>query len=251
MNSSGLVSRDRTLRIISLRFVGENTSMLIVLDLASLSRIECVHGKARCSPFEREKRAGWRSAFLKLDLPDFIQARGLISIGEGGEQVYVEQYRRRVEERILKIVENHSTMAVIRSGGDPTDLQLIELERALQRELGGDGIELTTDKISRAYGLKVDSFLGFLRHVLDLDALPDYSVVVERSFARHIAAHQYSADQIRFLRAVQEVFLYKRQLELQDFYESPLTNFGRNAVDRLFTPAQVQEIIGLANQMAA
>jgi type I restriction enzyme R subunit len=191
------------------------------------------------------------SAFLKLDLPDFIQTRGLISIGEGGEQVYVEQYRRRVEERILKIVENHSTMAVIRSGGDPTDLQLIELERTLQRELGGDGIELTTDKIRRAYGLKVDSFLGFLRHVLDLDALPDYSVVVERSFARHIAAHQYSADQIRFLRAVEEVFLRRRQLELQDFYQSPLTNFGRNAVDRLFTPAQVQEIIGLANQMAA
>jgi type I restriction enzyme R subunit len=148
------------------------------------------------------------SAFLKLDLPDFIHTRGLISIGEGGEQVYVEQYRRRVEERILKIVENHSTMAVIRCGGDPTDLELIELERTLQRELGGDGIELTADKIRRAYGLKVDSFLGFLRHVLDLDALPDYSVVVERSFSRHIAAHQYSADQIRFLRAVQEVFLY-------------------------------------------
>ena len=142
-------------------------------------------------------------------------------------------------------------MAVIRSVGDPTDAQLTELERTLHQELGADGIELTTEKIRRAYGLKVDSFLGFLRHVLDLDALPDHSVVVERSFARHIAAHQYSADQIRFLRAVQEVFLYKRQLELHDFYESPLTDLGRNAVDRLFTPAQVQEIIDLADQMAA
>src|ERR1700693_1747433 len=50
------------------------------------------------------------SAFLKLDLPDFIQTRGLISIGESGEQIYVEQYRSRVEARILKIVENHSTI---------------------------------------------------------------------------------------------------------------------------------------------
>jgi len=58
----------------------------------------------------------------------------------------------------------------------------------------------------------VDSFLAFARQVLELDALPDYHDVVQRQFEGYITQHQYNADQIRFLRAVQSVFLEKRKL---------------------------------------
>lgn len=97
----------------------------------------------------------------------------------------------------------------------------------------------------------MDNFLAFIRHLLTLDALPDYSQVVERSFVRHIAAHQYGADQIRFLRAVQEVFLKKRQLAEADLYEAPLTIFGRNAVEKYFTPAEIRELLQLTEKLAA
>ena len=40
------------------------------------------------------------SAFLKLDLPDFIAASGYITLSEGGERIYVKEYRERVEKRI-------------------------------------------------------------------------------------------------------------------------------------------------------
>ena len=90
-----------------------------------------------------------------------------------------------------------------------------------------------------------------VRHLLTLDALPDYHQVVERSFARHITAHHYNADQIRFLRAVQDVFLKNRQLAEADLYEAPLTVFGRNAVEKYFTPGEIKELLKMTEAIAA
>lgn len=191
------------------------------------------------------------SAFLKIDLPDFIETRGYISVGEGGQQIHVEEYRRRVDNRIMQIVESHPALASIRDGREVTDEQLVDLERTLHRELGEGDLRLTPKLIRIAYGLKTDNFLGFLRHVLTLDAIPDYTQVVQRAFEHHIAAHRYNADQIRFLRAVQELFLKQRRLAEADLYEPPLTVFGRNAVDRFFSPPEVREILNLTDRLAA
>jgi type I restriction enzyme R subunit len=200
---------------------------------------------------EMKNRRNRPSAFLKIDLPDFIETRGYISLGEGGKQIYIEEYKKRIESRILAIVENHPTLEAIRLGREVTDEQLVDLERTLQRELSGGELQLNSANIRKAYGLKVDNFLAFIRHLLTLDALPDYTQVVARSFARHIAAHHYNADQIRFLRSVQEIFLKKRKLAEADLYEAPLTIFGRNAVDRFFTPAEIRELLQMTESLAA
>ena len=200
---------------------------------------------------EMRNRRNRPSAFLKIDLPDFIETRGYISLGEGGQQIYVEEYKKRIESRILAIVENHPTLAAIRQGREVTDEQLVDLERTLHRELGGGEFQLNSANIRKAYGLKVDNFLAFIRHLLTLDALPDYTQVVERSFARHITTHHYNADQIRFLRSVQEIFLKQRKLAEADLYEAPLTVFGRNAVEKFFTPAEIRELLHLTDTLAA
>lgn len=219
-------------------------------DLATATPSQLTQLIADLAP-EMKNRRNRPSAFLKIDLPDFIDARGYISFGEGGQQIYVEEYRRRVEERILAIVATHPTLEAIRQGADVTDEQLVDLERTLQRELGGGEIQLTPANIRKAYGLKTDNFLALLRHVLALDAIPEYPQVVKRAFERHIQTHRYSADQIRFLRAVQEVFLQKHRLSEADLYEPPLTNFGRNAVDRYFGPSEIAEILQLTERLAA
>jgi hypothetical protein len=58
-------------------------------------------------------------------------------------------------------------------------------------------------------------------------------------------AHNYNADQSRFLRAVQNVFLQRHALELAEFYEEPFTNFGENAVEKFFSASVIEELIEL------
>ncbi|MBN2149586.1 MAG: DEAD/DEAH box helicase family protein [Anaerolineales bacterium] len=188
--------------------------------------------------------------FLMLDLPDFIALSGYILLTQSGEQVYVAEYRRRVEQRILDLAASHPTVQAIQRGEAVDDWQLLALERTLQSELGGGELELSPENIRKAYGLKVDNFLAFARQVLEMDALPDYHALVQRQFEAYITAHNFNADQIRFLRAVQSVFVQKRRLEVADLYEPPLTNFGADAVDRWFTEGEIDEIVAFTGQLA-
>lgn len=198
--------------------------------------------------YRREKP----NAFLMLDLPDYIEMRGFILLKGGTERVYVDEYKRRVEQGILELVESDPTIQAIGHGEPVTDKQLIELERTLQQTLGGAALELSEDNIRKAYGMKVGSLLEFLRELFDLDGVPDYGDIVRRQFEAFIATHPFNADQVMFLRTVQSVFLQKRHMQLPDLYDAPsLTHFGDNAVERWFTGDQITEILAFTDSLAA
>jgi type I restriction enzyme, R subunit len=99
--------------------------------------------------------------------------------------------------------------------------------------------------------MKVGSLLEFLRNLFELETIPDYKEIVRRQFEDYIAGHQFNADQIRFLRAVQSVLLQKHHLELLDLYAEPFTNFGDDAVERLFTTDQLNDILVFTDTIAA
>jgi type I restriction enzyme R subunit len=187
--------------------------------------------------------------FVELDLPDFVEMRGYILLMGGGQKVYVEEYRRRVEQRILDLVAGHPTIEAIDQGHPVTDQQLVELERTLRQELGGGDVELSEENIRKAYGVKVGSLLEFLRQLLEIEGIPDYGDVVRRQFEDYITSHPFNADQIHFLRAVQNVFLQRRQLALADLYEPPLTSFGADAVERWFTTEEVNEVLSFVETL--
>ena len=142
-------------------------------------------------------------------------------------------------------------MEAIRQGIEVTELQMVALEKTLHEELSAPELRASRENLHKAYGIKVGSFLEFLKHVLALDTLPDYDTVVQSAFEKHIAEHRYGGDQISFLRAVRSVFLSKRTLQAADLYEPPLTQFGRNAADRLFRPNEIEQLIALTDQLAA
>ena len=102
----------------------------------------------------------------------------------------------------------------------------------------------------KAFGIRVGSFVDFLKHILKLESLPSYKDITAKAFDAFILEHNYSADQSRFLRAVQSVFLDRRKLELADLYDEPFTNFGTNAVEKLFTVREIEDIIQLTKKLA-
>jgi type I restriction enzyme, R subunit len=66
-----------------------------------------------------------------------------------------------------------------------------------------------------------------------------------------IAQRQFNANQIRFLRAVQTVFLQKRKLEVGYLYDEPLDRFGEDAVERWFNEEQVCDLMDFVDRFAA
>jgi type I restriction enzyme R subunit len=186
------------------------------------------------------------NAFLLLDLPDSIDMRGYVLLRNGTEPVYVQEYRERIEKRINELVTTHPAMLTIQRGETPDDWELIDLERTLRHELGSGDTELTEINIRKAYGLKVGSLLAFLRALLGLDNVPDYGDVVARQFDAFVQQHTYNSDKILFLRTVQSVLLQRRRIEPADLYEAPFTNWGSDAVERLFTPREVDEVLEFA-----
>ena len=237
-------------------FVSETPQRKQAIDTTLSSQIEAVSAAELTQLIEAladqmRFRRDRENTFLTLDLPDFVETRGYIMLKGGTERVYVEEYRRRVEQRIQELVAGHPAIRAIERGEPPDDEQLIDLERALRRELWDGELELTPDNIRKAYAFKVGSLLQFLQRLLDLPDLPDYQDVVRSQFEKYIAAHTFTGNQVRFLRTVESVFLRKRYLKLPDLYEPPLSRFGANAVDRWFTEDDVKELLDFARQLAA
>ncbi|MEZ2279701.1 MAG: type I restriction-modification enzyme R subunit C-terminal domain-containing protein [Microcoleus sp.] len=75
--------------------------------------------------------------------------------------------------------------------------------------------------------------------------------MVRRNFEDFISQRQFNANQIRFVRAVQNVFLKKRRWEVADLYDQPLDRFGEDAVERWFTEEEVDKLIEFTEQLAA
>ena len=87
--------------------------------------------------------------------------------------------------------------------------------------------------------------------MFEIEGLPDYQDVVRPNFEDFIAQRQFNSNQIQFLRAVQNVFLKKRRLEVPDLYEAPLDRFGEDAVERWFTEEEVHDLIEFAAHLVA
>ncbi len=198
---------------------------------------------------QMKNRRAKPNSFLTLDLPDYIEMRGYIYLEKRSERMYVEEYRKNIEERIFFLADTHPTIQALRRGEQVNDSQLIDLERTLRSKLGTEEYELSEENIKKAYGLKVGSLLEFLRYVLELDNIPGYQVIVRHAFESFISEHQLNADQIRFLQVVQSVFLQNRRLALADLYGPPLTAFGSDAVERWFKDSEIKEILALTDSL--
>lgn len=189
------------------------------------------------------------SLVIELGLDDIIESRKWVILRKDNEKVYIEEYRKRVEAKILELADKHSAIIKLKAGEELNIDDLLDLELTLSKELKAEDISLDEENMLKAYGVKVGSFVDFLKHALNIEKIPSYEDIVKKAFDAFILEHNYNADQSRFLRAVQNVFVQRRKLEPADLYEEPFTNFGSNAVDKLFTEEDVSELVALTRKL--
>ncbi|MBI4652322.1 hypothetical protein HY745_13815, partial [Candidatus Desantisbacteria bacterium] len=63
--------------------------------------------------------------------------------------------------------------------------------------------------------------------------------------------HPLNAEQIRFLRAIKNVFTTKKAIKYDDLFEPPFTQFGADAATRLFSDNELLEIVTIFNSTKA
>lgn len=191
------------------------------------------------------------SLIIELGLDDIIESRKWVIVRKDHEKVYIEEYRKRVEQKILELADKHHAIVKLKKGEALSIDDLLDLELTLSKELKAEDISLDEENMLKAYGVKVGSFVDFLKHALNIEKIPSYEDIVKKAFDAFILEHNYNADQSRFLRAVQNVFVQRRKLEPADLYEEPFTNFGKDAVDKLFTEEDVNELVELTKKLVA
>jgi type I restriction enzyme R subunit len=189
------------------------------------------------------------SLVIELGLDDIIETRRWVILRKDNEKVYIEEYKKRVEAKILELADKHPAIIKLKKGEALSIDDLLDLELTLSKELKSEDISLDEENMLKAYGVKVGSFVDFLKHALNIEKIPSYEDIVKKAFDAFILEHNYNADQSRFLRAVQNVFVQRRKLEPADLYEEPFTNFGTNAVDKLFTEEDVSELVELTKKL--
>ena len=186
---------------------------------------------------------------LALDLGDSIAQSGYLLLRGGTEQVYIKEYRNRVDQRIIDLLDTQPAIAALAAGAPFDDDQLIALERTLQHDLAAGDLELSDSNIRKAYGYKVGSLLEFMRQVWELSGIPDYADIVRRQFEHFATSQNFTGDQLRFLTALRDVFLSRRRLTLNDLFVAPMDSFGMDAADRFFTEAQQQHIVAFVSTL--
>ena len=187
------------------------------------------------------------SLVVELGLDDLIDSRRWVVTEPGGPRLMVEDYRTRVEARVRYLAQEHPTIQRLQAGEPVTLADLAALEQTLQQELASpEKLGLTPDNVRKTFGVQTSSLTDLLRHLLGLQHLTSFEDLVRQSFDAFISAHGYSAEQTRFLRTVQQVLLTTRHLHAADLYEPPFSNFGLNAVEKLFSQQDIEELLEMA-----
>ena len=193
----------------------------------------------------REQR---RDPMLSLNLSDITAVHERIAIAPDGRDMPIAAYRHRVEETVQALLAQNPVLQRIQTGDRVTEEDLRELAELLRRQDPG----IDEERLRKVYDARTASFLALMRHVLGVEPLERWSVVVTREFERFISEHTtYTALQVRFLQTLRTFLLHRGRVERRDLVDSPFTRIHPDGVRGVFPPQEIEEILRFAGALAA
>jgi type I restriction enzyme R subunit len=158
-----------------------------------------------------------------LDIDDIIQQREVIEFGPLPSQEHVKTYIEKVEQKIKQLADKHPTIQKIRNNQVLTEEDLNNLEKTLN----SPELYITEEVLQKAFKQSKGTLVQFIKSILGMYSFPDPKKKIDDAFKTYMIEKNYlNADQVNFLRAVQTVFMKKRHIDYEDFYELPFANFG-------------------------
>ena len=202
---------------------------------------------ARLSPLMRFRQRR-RDPMMRLDIGDLVALKEWIEFGPEHERMTSSAYRTRVEAAVRALVKDNPVLQKLQVGEAVTDAEIAELARLLQEQ---DPF-VTEAMLRKVYDHKTARFLQFIRHILGLEELASWSETITRAFDEFIAAHNtLTALQIRFLQTLRTFILQNGRVERRDLIDAPFTRIHPMGIRGVFTPAEVEEVVGFATRLVA
>lgn len=193
----------------------------------------------------RQSRAG---SMISLNLADITTVRERITVGPDGRDLPIAAYRQRVEEAVRALLAENPVLQRIQGGEAVGESDL----RALADLLARQDLPIDEERLRRAYDVRRAGFLQLMRHVLGIEQLESWPTLVSREFDQFITDHSnYSALQLRFLQTLRTFVLQRGSIARADLIDPPFTQLHPQGVRGVFTPAQVEEILGFTERLAA
>ena len=204
---------------------------------------------AKLSPlmkFRELESAG--NAQVHLNLVDLLQHKEMVEFGPQHEAVSISRYREMVETLITELTQQNPILSKIKDGKEITPEEAAELAELLHDEHPN----ITEDLLRSVYKNRKAHFIQFIRHILGLEILKSFPETVAEAFDQFIQQHSnLSSRQLDFLNLLKNFIIEREKVEKRDLITAPFTVIHPQGIRGVFSPAEIKEILALAEQLAA
>jgi type I restriction enzyme, R subunit len=169
---------------------------------------------------------------------DFVDELGLetsVNLPELGNSTEFDRFRAKARQ-FLRAHEDHITIRKLKYNQPLTAIDLSELERILQASGIGTPEQLESVK---QMGLGI-----FIRSLVGLDRES-----AKQAFGAFLSGSIVSANQIEFINPIVDRLTHHGIMEPSLLYESPFTDISHQGPEGIFSPAQVDALVAVLNDI--
>jgi type I restriction enzyme R subunit len=183
-----------------------------------------------------------------LNLKDEIHRKEMVEFGPQHESVSISRYREMVEALIAELTAHNPILQRIKDGEEVSPDQATELAEMLHAEHP----HITENLLRQVYRNRKAHFIQFIRHILGIEILKSFPETVSEAFYQFIGQHSnLSGRQLEFLNLLKGFIIEREKVEKRDLINAPFTVIHPQGIRGVFSPAEINEILKLAEGLAA
>lgn len=183
-----------------------------------------------------------------FNLEDKLKKKEVVEFGPENEAVSIKKYREMVEKLIAELTEKNPILKKIKDGYDITAAEAEELAEILSNERP----HVTHNLLVQVYQNPKATLIQFVKHILGIDILKSFPETVNEAFDSFIKQHSnLNLRQLEFLGLLKNFIIERQRISKKDLISSPFTVIHPMGIRGVFGPAEIDEILEIAERLAA
>jgi type I restriction enzyme R subunit len=203
---------------------------------------------AKLAPLMKFREPENRPSQTELDLADELHKKEWVEFGPQHEAVSISRYREMVETLITELTNSNPILQKIREGQTVSNTEADELAALLHAEHP----HITEGLLQQVYKNHKARFIEFIRHILGIAPLKSFPDTVSDAFEQFVQQHSnLSSRQLDFLNLLKGFIIEREKVVKKDLINAPFTVIHPQGIRGIFSPAEINDILQLTEQLAA